>query len=281
MSRPLEPEQSTTGMDPARRAGGARPEVAPPVADRPTEVVRSVEPPARTGDGGHLVGADGEQQGTIRPPAETGMGPAAVGPPVRDRRTVQARRRERFGGVKIGSAFFGWLAATGLAAILIAVLAAAGTGLGWVDEAAVVGTVQQPETDQARTLSLIGAIVLLAVLFVAYFAGGYVAGRMARFSGAKQGLAVWLWGVVVTAGVALIVATVGPPSEVVPGLDIPAFVNATMGVAAGVGILIAAVVALVAAVLGGLAGMRFHRKVDRAEENVVAVSPAEDRSRPS
>ena len=33
---------------------------------------------------------------------------------------VVAHQRERFGGVKIGSAFFGWLAATGMTVILTA-----------------------------------------------------------------------------------------------------------------------------------------------------------------
>jgi hypothetical protein len=41
----------------------------------------------------------------------------------------------------------------------------------------------------AQTAGIVGAIVALAVLFVAYYCGGYVAGRMARFSGAKQGVA--------------------------------------------------------------------------------------------
>ena len=31
------------------------------------------------------------------------------------------------------------------------------------------------------------------LIFFAYLVGGYAAGRMARFAGAKQGIAVWLW----------------------------------------------------------------------------------------
>ena len=38
-----------------------------------------------------------------------------------------------------------------------------------------------------------GVVVAAVVLFVAYVCGGYVAGRMARFDGIKQGLAVWGW----------------------------------------------------------------------------------------
>ena len=47
--------------------------------------------------------------------------------------------------------------------------------------------------DNAGTVGIVGAIIVAVVLLVSYYAGGYVAGRMARFDGAKQGLAVWLW----------------------------------------------------------------------------------------
>ena len=64
-------------------------------------------------------------------------------------------------------------------------------------------------TDDASTIGLVGAIALVVLLFVAYFAGGYVAGRMARFSGAKQGLGVWLWALVVAVVVAIVGAIAG------------------------------------------------------------------------
>ena len=43
------------------------------------------------------------------------------------------------------------------------------------------------------------------VVFAAYYCGGYVAGRMARFNGAQQGAAVWIWAI----AVAIVVAIVG------------------------------------------------------------------------
>src|ERR687897_511699 len=46
-----------------------------------------------------------------------------------DRREVVARQKEEFGGIKFGAAFFGWLAATGMAVLLTAIVAAAGTAL--------------------------------------------------------------------------------------------------------------------------------------------------------
>ena len=44
-----------------------------------------------------------------------------------------AAERERYGGVKVGSAFFGWLAAMGLAVLLTSLVAAGGTALGLAD----------------------------------------------------------------------------------------------------------------------------------------------------
>lgn len=51
-------------------------------------------------------------------------------PNLASRETAIAREKEAFGGVKVGSAFFGWLAATGMAVLLTALVAAAGTAVG-------------------------------------------------------------------------------------------------------------------------------------------------------
>jgi hypothetical protein len=188
---------------------------------------------------------------------------------VPDRATVVARQKERFGGIKVGSAFFGWLTATGMSVLLIALLAAAGVAFGVATNTTV--TVDQAlqesqdATGTAQTVGLVGAITLLVVLLVAYYCGGYVAGRMARFNGARQGLAVWLWGVVMALIVAAVAAIAGAQYDVFAQLNLPRLpvnegqVTAVGAIAIGAAIL----AALVGAVLGGLAGMRFHRKVDR------------------
>ena len=49
----------------------------------------------------------------------------AAGRVERDREAVVAREKEEYGGVKVGSAFFGWLTATGTAVLLTALAAAA------------------------------------------------------------------------------------------------------------------------------------------------------------
>lgn len=175
-----------------------------------------------------------------------------------DRRSVVGREREALGGVKVGSAFFGWLTATGMAVLLTALVTAGG---------AAVSLAQGNGADTIETIGITEAIVLLVIFFIAYYCGGYVAGRMARFNGLKQGLAVWVWAVVIAIAVAIAAAVAGDQYDVQSTLNnfprIPANEGdvTTNGIIAAVAI---AVVTLVGAAMGGLAGMRFHRRVDKA-----------------
>jgi len=131
---------------------------------------------------------------------------------VADRATVVARQQERFGGIKAGSAFFGWLTATGV------VFGVATNTTVTVDQAE---RESEQVTGTAQTVGLVGAITLLVVLLIAYYCGGYVAGRMARFNGAKQVLAVWVWGVVMALVVAAVAAIAGAQYDVFAQLSLP------------------------------------------------------------
>ncbi|WP_336031051.1 hypothetical protein [Geodermatophilus sp. FMUSA9-8] len=177
-------------------------------------------------------------------------------------RDAVAAQRDRFGGIKWGAAFFGWLSANGLAVLLVALVSAAGVGLGLaqgldsVDEA----------TEQAAGIGLGGAVAVVVVLFLAYLAGGYVAGRMARFDGPRQGLAVWLVGLLVVLLLAVAGAVLGAQYNVLQQLDLPRIpVDEGTATTAGLVTLAAILVAtLVGALLGGALGTRYHRRVDRA-----------------
>jgi hypothetical protein len=183
-----------------------------------------------------------------------------------DRQSVVARQKDRFGGIKWGSAFFGWLTATGTAVILTAVLVAAGAAVG-VSTGIDTSDAQNQASQKAGTIGVAGGILLLAVLLIAYYCGGYVAGRMARFNGVRQGIAVWVWAIVIAVLVAVAGAVAGSKFDILdkvggfPRLPIGGGDVTTGAIIAGV---IGVVAALVGAVLGGLAGMRFHRKVDKA-----------------
>ncbi|WP_045731773.1 TIGR04086 family membrane protein [Pseudarthrobacter chlorophenolicus] len=191
---------------------------------------------------------------------------AAVDPNLADRETAVARQKEQFGGIKVGSAFFGWLTATGMAVLLTALVAAAGTAVGLANNTDVNEAVNQA-TRNSGTVGLVGIIVLLVILFVSYYSGGYVAGRMARFNGAKQGLMVWVWALIAAIVIAILGLVAGQQFNVLANLNSFPRIPINEGELTTTSIIAAvvvAVVALVGAVLGGLAGMHFHRKVDRA-----------------
>jgi hypothetical protein len=173
-----------------------------------------------------------------------------------------AAQRDRFGGIKWGAAFFGWLSANGLAVILLALLSAGGLALGLAQN---VDTADEA-ADQASEIGIGGGIAVLVVLFLAYLAGGYVAGRMARFDGARQGLAVWLVGLIVVLVLAAAGALLGSKYNVLQDLNLPRIpVDEGTATTAGIITLVAILlVTLLGAVLGGKIGERYHRKVDRA-----------------
>ena len=226
--------------------------------------------------------------GDAGPGAVSGAGATTVQEPVRERRplgdvdrdrdarrreaeaplvardtmaAVRARQREQFGGIKWGSAFFGFLSAVGLAAILTAILAAAGVTLGLADQA----TGADATTSDAQTIGLGGGVALLIALAVAWCCGGYVAGRMARFDGARQGVGVWVWTLAATILIAAAAGVGGSKYDIFQSLNLPSLpVNGSTLTAAGAIAGAAAIlVTLLFAVAGGRAGERYHRRVDR------------------
>jgi hypothetical protein len=175
-------------------------------------------------------------------------------------REVRARQREEFGGINWGSAFFGWLVAVGMAAILLGLLSAAGAAFG-------LGEVSESEaSNSAETIGIVGGVLLIVVLMAAYYSGGYVSGRMSRFDGARQGLAVWAIGLTVTIVLAVAGALFGAEYNVLERLNLPRIPVEEGALTAGAVIALAIVVigTLVAASIGGKSGERYHKKVDRA-----------------
>jgi hypothetical protein len=177
-------------------------------------------------------------------------------------RDAVAAQRARFGGIKWGAAFFGWLSANGLAVILVALVSATGVALGLANGVDTAGEV----ADQADSVGLGGAIAVLVILFLAYLAGGYVAGRMARFDGARQGMATWLIGLIVVLLLAAAGAVLGAQYNVLQDLNLPRIpVNEGTATTTGIITLVAIlVVTLLGAVLGGKIDERYHRRIDRA-----------------
>jgi hypothetical protein len=187
--------------------------------------------------------------------------PVVVDNTIDTRDELLAAERAEFGGMKFGSAFFGWLTAAGLGVLLTALVAAIGTALGLSAEDVGDGVAR------VTTLGIAGAVAAAVIVFIAYLAGGYVAGRMARFSGAAQGFAVWLWAIIAAVVAAGLAWLLGARFDFLGNLDAFPRIPIRTDEVTLPGIITAVVLAaipLVAAVLGGMAGMRYHRRVDRA-----------------
>ena len=189
------------------------------------------------------------------------------------RQSVKSAQEEKYGGVKPFVALLGWLTATGMAVLLTALLAAAGAGVALVTGTDTANEAQQLAQANQVSFEQIGwgsAIALGVVVFLAYYTGGYVAGRMARFDGVRQGFAVWVWAVVIAIVVAVLGAVAGSSFDVLGQVNsfprLPASPS-ELGIAGVVALLLVAVTSLVGAMVGGLAGMAFHRRVDKVGRN--------------
>jgi hypothetical protein len=232
------------------------------VADRPSGVVATAERP----EGDTLV-AEPEtattepETATTEPETattdETVERPAAGVATTAALETARVRQRHEFGGVNWGASFFGWLVAVGIAALLTSILVAAG---------AAIGLTESDVTNAADEITLGGGIALIAVLVLAYYTGGYVAGRMSRFDGARQGLATWAIGLIVTVALALAAVALGDEYNVLEQLNLPSLPVGDDTLATGAAIALAAyaVGSALAAMAGGKVGERYHRRVDRA-----------------
>src|SRR5688500_4805149 len=195
------------------------------------------------------------ERGTTR--ARTTRGNGAAAPIPRD---VHARQREEYGGLNWGSAFFGWLVAIGVAALLTAILSAAGTAIGLTQ-----GTSSSDASSNAGTVGIVGGIILLLILALAYYAGGYVAGRMSRFDGPRQGLGFWLIGLIVTVVLAVAGVVLGAKYNVLSQLNLPRIPVDEGSLTTGglIALVAIVVVTLLAAMAGGKQGTHYHRKIYR------------------
>jgi hypothetical protein len=173
--------------------------------------------------------------------------------------TARARQRDEFGGINWGASFFGWLVAVGVAALLTGLLAAAGAAIG-------LTVTEEQLNSNTEELSFGGGIALLVVLMLAYYTGGYVAGRMSRFDGARQGIGTWVIGLIVTIALAAAALVFGDEYNVLDRLNLPSLPVGDETLATGAVIALAAILlgTLLAALLGGKLGERYHRRIDRA-----------------
>jgi hypothetical protein len=184
-----------------------------------------------------------------------------LGDVVIDRRTrrAEAVTATRFGGADLGASLSGFFAGLG-ALVFTGSLVAAGANeldyqLNLID---VQGEVLEA--------SMIGAAIAIVVVFLTFLFGGWVAGRMSRFEGGKNGLGAGLWLLVLSGIFALLGALVGPEFNAFGPAGLPDWFSAIRSDVRTTGALIAAVLFAAAALLGGYAGgrigERYNQRVD-------------------
>jgi hypothetical protein len=174
------------------------------------------------------------------------------------------RLRDMYGGVDWLASFLGFIFAliAGSFFSLVAGLVVAPLGVSMNLADAEIGP------------AAITGLVLVAILvFLTYFFGGYVAGRLARFDGGRNGAMLLLWTGVTILVLALINAVLSGflPEGISEDIDnlIQNNLLSTVGGLSGLGIagvLIfvgALLVALLGGFLGGRLGSRYHAEIDR------------------
>ena len=175
-----------------------------------------------------------------------------------------AAARDRFGGLDIPAGLVGALTALASVGILTTLVGA------------VIGTIGSPDnlTRDAQELPTWSLAAGVGVLFVAYLIGGWVAGRMARYDGARNGFTTGIWTLLFVAAFAGLGAWIGAEYNGLFHLTRPDWWSwdaltweALIAIGAGV------LAVFVGGTIGGLWGERYHRRADRT---VVAKPAATD-----
>lgn len=175
--------------------------------------------------------------------------------------TDETARRARYGGFNFGAGFFGWIVAVGVGVLLVALITAIGGAIAFTSPDVSANVTQ----GAVKSIGITGGILLLIALGVAYYAGGYVAGRMSRFDGGRQGFGVWVIGVIAMIILALLGILLGSNYNLLQQVSFPSIPVGVGNLTAGglITLLLILIVTLVTAILGGRVGQGYHAKVDR------------------
>jgi len=174
------------------------------------------------------------------------------------------RLRDMYGGVDWLASFLGFVFTVVLASVFSAIAGLVLVPFGFPPELS---------EGQLGASVLTGLAMLGVLIFLTYFFGGYVAGRLARFDGGRNGAMVLAWTFIVALILALVAVVF---SGFLPSGTAEVFRNLAQGTASTVGNLagagtagiVVAVAALLLALLGGFfggrLGGRYHTEIDRA-----------------
>ena len=202
----------------------------------------------------------------------TPAGDAAGSEPILTAATALSMQKSRYSRMHLLPGLLGWL-------ITISLM----DGGLWAIQSWLTLTGQSESIEYASVVSRLFsgasnavpvAVALSVLIFFAYLVGGYAAGRMARFAGAKQGIAVWLWQIM-----ALILgslATFLTPQLFQNGVESLSLQKLIAGDFANglLAVLLVLALSFLGAILGGLLGRLYHRRVDKYPSDQVVREDA-------
>jgi hypothetical protein len=163
-------------------------------------------------------------------------------------------------GFKFGAAFFGWLIAMAMSVVLSLAVSAAALGTAEILDYSRADAEAQP-----GAAGITAATVAVLTLTLAFYSGGYVAGRLARFDGGRNGFGVWMFAFLFSVLAIGAGALLNNQYDLVDEVSRPDVALSTDTVTTG-GIIAAAalvVLTLLFSIVGGKAGRRYHDKIDR------------------
>ncbi|HSJ72080.1 MAG TPA: YrzE family protein [Acidimicrobiia bacterium] len=167
----------------------------------------------------------------------------------------------RFGGADLVAVVLGMFAALGVLVLLSALITAGAAGIEYQLNAI--------DLDGSLTeVAVVGTLVAIAVIFVSFVAGGWAAGRMARYDGAMNGLGSGLLFVLVVAVFGALGAWAGNEYNAFANVDLPNWFGQFTAEDITMQAIIAGTAAIAACLfggwLGGLLGDEYHKKADAA-----------------
>ena len=174
------------------------------------------------------------------------------------------RLRDMYGGVDWLASFLGFVFSLVLGAVFSSV-----TGLLLVP----FGFSPDFSDGQLGASVITGLAVLAVLIFLTYFFGGYVAGRLARFDGGRNGAMVLAWTFIVVLILTLVAVVFRGflPDGIAAGVvNLAQATASTLSDLSGAGVagIVAAsgavLVALLGGFFGGRLGSRYHTEIDRA-----------------
>ena len=173
------------------------------------------------------------------------------------------RLRDMYGGVDWLASFLGLVFAIVLGAVFSTI-----AGLVLVP----FGIPPELSGGQIGAPAITGLAVLGGLIFLTYLCGGYVAGRLARFDGGRNGAMVLVWTFIVLLILALAAVVFSgflPAAAAESIANLVGKVLSTAGDLANAGVvglvtaLAAVLLALLGGFLGGRLGSRYHTEIDR------------------